>query len=64
MKMKMKLTQMLLLELLLLLLLYIHYVCIGGTLRAPLYVHDKIHTAEAAAAEAAAEPELGKDVVT
>ena len=42
----------------------IHYVVIGGALRAPLYVHDKIHTAEAAAAEAAAEPELGKDVVT
>ena len=32
----------------------IYYVFIGGALRAPLYVHDKIHTAEAAA-EAAAE---------
>ena len=42
----------------------IYDVIIGGALRAPLYVHDKIHTAEAAAAEAAAEPELGKDVVT
>ena len=30
----------------------IYYVIIGGALRAPLYVHDKIHTA--AAAEAAA----------
>ena len=42
----------------------IYDVIIGGALRAPLYVHDKIHTAEAAAAEAAPEPELGKDVVT
>ena len=36
---------------------------IGGALRAPLYVHDEIHTAEAAEAEAAAETELGKHVV-
>ena len=42
----------------------IYYVIIGGALRAPLYVHDKIHTAEAAAAEAAAEPELRKHVVS
>ena len=42
----------------------IYYVFIGGALRAPLYVHDKIHTAEAAEAEAAAaETELGKHVV-
>ena len=41
----------------------IYDVIIGGALRAPLYVHDQIHAAEAAA-EAAAEPELGKDVVT
>ena len=41
----------------------IYYVIIGGALRAPLYVHDKIHTAEAAEAEAAAETELGKHVV-
>ena len=27
----------------------IYYVIIGGALRAPLYVHDEIHTAEAAA---------------
>ena len=33
----------------------IYDVTIGGALRAPLYVHDKIHTAEAAA-EAAAAP--------
>ena len=33
----------------------IYDVIIGGALRAPLYVHDKIHTAEAAA-EAAAAP--------
>ena len=32
----------------------IYYVDIGGALRAPLYVHDKIHTAEAAAAAPAA----------
>ena len=42
----------------------IYDVVIGRALRAPLYVHDKIHIAEAAAEEAAAEPELGKDVVT
>ena len=41
----------------------IYYVIIGGALRAPLYVHDKIHTAEAAEAEAAAETELVKHVV-
>ena len=41
----------------------IYYVFIGGALRAPLYVHDKTHTAEAAEAEAAAETELGKHVV-
>ena len=34
----------------------IHYVLVGGKLRAPLYVHGEIHTAEAAV-EAAA-PEL------
>ena len=36
----------------------IYYVIIGGR-----FVHDEIHTAEAAAAEAAAETELGKHVV-
>ena len=34
----------------------IYYVDIGGALRAPLYVHDKIHTAEAAAEAGAAAP--------
>ena len=38
----------------------IYYVIIGGALRAPLYVHGEIHTAEAAveAAEAAASKSL------
>ena len=40
-----------------------YYVVIGGALRAPLYVHDELHSAEAAEAEAAAETELGKHVV-
>ena len=31
----------------------IDYVIIGGALRAPLYVHDKVHTVAAAAAPAA-----------
>ena len=34
----------------------IYYVIIGGALRAPLYVHDKIHTAAAEAAAPAAAP--------
>ena len=33
----------------------IYYVIIGGALRAPLYVHDKIHTGAAEAAAEAAE---------
>ena len=36
----------------------ISYVRIGGALRAPLYVHDKIHTAAAEAAAEAAAPDL------
>ena len=34
----------------------IYYVSIGGALRAPLYVHDEIHTAAAEAAALAAAP--------
>ena len=34
----------------------IYYVDIGGALRAPLYVHDEIHTAAAEAAALAAAP--------
>ena len=33
-----------------------YYVIIGGALRAPLYVHDEIHTAAAEAAALAASP--------
>ena len=38
----------------------IYYVSIGGALRAPLYVHDEIHTAAAEAAALAAAPETVK----
>ena len=38
----------------------IYYVSIGGALRAPLYVHDEIHTAAAEAAALAAAPAIVK----
>ena len=40
----------------------IYYVFIGGALRAPLYVHNEIHTAEAAATAPAAAPAAAASV--